>query len=90
MASLSVERRTPDEVDVAIGRRVRVRRRQLNLTLEQLAEKLGVGFRQLQKYETGVNRMAAGTLFQIAVALETQVDHFFQDLPDERPSRKER
>ena len=73
---------------MAIGRRVRVRRRQLNLTLQQLAEKLGVGFRQLQKYETGANRMSAGTLFQIAIALGTQVDHFFQDLPDERPRPK--
>ena len=86
---MSVERRTPDEVDVAIGRRVRTRRRQLDMTLQQLAAKLGVGFRQLQKYETGVNKMSAGTLFQISIALGTQVDHFFQDLPDERPKRKE-
>ena len=73
---------------MCIGRRVRARRRQLDLTLQQLAAALGVGFQQLQKYETGVNRMSAGTLFQIAVALGTAVDHFFQDLPDERPRPK--
>ena len=85
---MSVDRRVPDEVDACIGRRVRARRRQLNFSLQQLAAQLGVGFQQVQKYEAGLHRISAGTLFQIAVALGTQVDYFFQDLPDERPSRK--
>jgi transcriptional regulator with XRE-family HTH domain len=83
-----MEPRAPDAIDVCIGRRVRARRRQLNLTLQQLAATLGVGFQQVQKYETGANRMSAGTLFQIAVALGTAVDHFFQDIPDERARPK--
>ena len=77
----------PDEVDACIGRRVRLRRRELSLSLQQLAAKLGVGFQQVQKYEQGLNRISAGTLFQIAIALGTRVDYFFQDLPNERPSR---
>jgi transcriptional regulator with XRE-family HTH domain len=75
----------PDPVDVHLGRRVRARRRELNLSLKQLSRQLGVGFRQVQKYEAGLNRMSAGTLWQIATALETQVEYFFQDLPTSRP-----
>jgi transcriptional regulator with XRE-family HTH domain len=77
----------PDPVDVCIGRRVRARRKELGLSLQQLAAKLEVRFQQVQKYEAGLNRISAGTLFQIAAALETRVDYYFQDLPETRAPR---
>jgi transcriptional regulator with XRE-family HTH domain len=81
-----VERLLPDPIDEHLGRRVRARRRELRLTLQALAMELGVGFQQVQKYETGHNKMSAGTLWQIATALGVRVDYFFQDLPKDRES----
>lgn len=60
-------------LDLAIGARLRARRRQLGLSQTDLARKLGVSFQQVQKYERGSNRIAASTLAVAAAALETSV-----------------
>jgi transcriptional regulator with XRE-family HTH domain len=60
-------------LELAIGARLRARRRQLGLSQSDLAEKLGVSFQQVQKYERGANRVAASTLVAAAVALDTTV-----------------
>ena len=60
-------------LDLAIGARLRTRRRQLGLSQSGLAEKLGVSFQQVQKYERGANRIAASTLMGAAAALSTTV-----------------
>lgn len=59
--------------EVAIGARMRTRRRQLGLTQSQLAESLGVSFQQVQKYERGANRAAASTLLAAARALDVSM-----------------
>jgi len=59
------------QLDAAIGARIRARRRQLGLTQSELAERLGVSFQQVQKYEQGANRVAASTLVAAAAALST-------------------
>src|SRR5581483_5237335 len=56
-------------LEVAIGARMRTRRRQLGLSQSDLAERLGVSFQQVQKYERGANRVAASTLLCAAHAL---------------------
>src|SRR5581483_10828585 len=56
-------------LELAIGVRMRTRRRQLGLSQSDLAERLGVSFQQVQKYEGGVSRMAASTLLTAAEAL---------------------
>ena len=60
-------------VELAIGARMRARRRQLGLSQSDLAEKLGVSFQQVQKYERGANRVAASTLVTAAAALGVSV-----------------
>jgi transcriptional regulator with XRE-family HTH domain len=60
-------------VELAIGARIRTRRRQLGLSQSDLAEKLGVSFQQVQKYERGANRVAASTLVAAAGALGVTV-----------------
>lgn len=60
-----------DPTDVAIGGRIRARREARNITQAQLAAAAGVTFQQIQKYERGVNRVAAARLLQIARALKT-------------------
>jgi transcriptional regulator with XRE-family HTH domain len=67
----------PTEIDIEIGKRIRLRRRQLGISQTDLAEKLGLAFQQVQKYESGVNRVSAGRLPQIASALDVHVGYFY-------------
>jgi transcriptional regulator with XRE-family HTH domain len=53
-------------IDTLVGKRVRAYRKQLRLSQSQLAQKLGITFQQIQKYEKGTNRIGAGRLFEIA------------------------
>lgn len=61
------------QLELAIGARMRARRRQLGLSQTDLAERLGVSFQQVQKYERGANRVAASTLLAAAQALGVSV-----------------
>ncbi|NWG54186.1 MAG: helix-turn-helix transcriptional regulator [Hydrogenophilaceae bacterium] len=74
------DERTANAVDKRIGQKVRARRLEMNMSQERLAELLGVTFQQVQKYEKGVNRIAASRLFSIAGALDVPVSHFFDGL----------
>ena len=67
-------------VDVHVGKRVRHRRWLTGMTQQQLAEKVGIKFQQIQKYETGANRVSASRLWDIAEALEVPVNFFFEGL----------
>ena len=67
-------------VDVHVGKRVRHRRWLVGMTQQQLAEKVGIKFQQIQKYETGANRVSASRLWDIADALDVQVSFFFDGL----------
>jgi transcriptional regulator with XRE-family HTH domain len=60
-------------VELAIGARIRTRRRQLGISQSSLAHDLGVSFQQVQKYERGTNRVAASTLVAAAQALGVTV-----------------
>ena len=52
------------------------------MTQQQLAEKVGIKFQQIQKYETGANRVSASRLWDIADALEVPVAFFFEGMED--------
>lgn len=67
-------------VDVHVGKRVRHRRWLVGMTQQQLAEKVGIKFQQIQKYETGMNRVSASRLWDIAAALSVPVSFFFEGL----------
>lgn len=69
-------------VDVHVGKRIRQRRWLVGMTQQQLAEKVGIKFQQIQKYETGANRVSASRLWDIADALETNVNFFFDGMED--------
>src|SRR5580692_10124503 len=70
---MAMTRQGPDPIDVAVGARVRIRRRWLGLSQTQLANALGITFQQVQKYERGANRVSASMLVKIAAKLETTV-----------------
>ena len=56
-------------VDVHVGKRVRHRRWMVGMTQQQLGDIVGIKFQQIQKYETGMNRVSASRLWDIADAL---------------------
>ncbi|GAA6202334.1 helix-turn-helix transcriptional regulator [Aquicoccus sp. SU-CL01552] len=72
----------PHRVDVHVGKRVRHRRWLVGMTQQQLAEQVGIKFQQIQKYETGANRISASRLWDIAEALEVPVSFFFEGLEE--------
>lgn len=67
-------------VDVHVGKRVRQRRWMIGMTQQQLADKVGIKFQQIQKYETGMNRVSASRLWGIADALGVSISFFFEGL----------
>ncbi|UWQ77430.1 helix-turn-helix domain-containing protein [Leisingera sp. M658] len=77
-------------VDVHVGKRIRHRRWLVGMTQQQLAEQVGIKFQQIQKYETGANRVSASRLWDISDALEVPVSFFFDGLQEEGtgPSEK--
>ncbi len=70
----------PHPVDVHVGKRIRHRRWLAGMTQQQLAESVGIKFQQIQKYETGANRVSASRLWDIADALDVDVSFFFEGL----------
>ncbi len=67
-------------VDAHVGKRIRHRRWMVGMTQQQLADKVGIKFQQIQKYETGMNRVSASRLWSIADALDVAIDFFFEGL----------
>lgn len=54
----------------------------IGMSQERLAAELGLTFQQVQKYEKGQNRIGAGRLYEIAKALDTSIQYFFEDIDD--------
>ncbi|WP_298933377.1 helix-turn-helix transcriptional regulator [uncultured Ruegeria sp.] len=69
-------------VDVHVGKRVRHRRWLIGMTQQQLAQQVGIKFQQIQKYETGANRISASRLWDIAETLDVPVSFFFEGLEE--------
>ncbi|MDB6455072.1 helix-turn-helix domain-containing protein [Falsirhodobacter sp. 20TX0035] len=76
-------------VDVHVGKRIRHRRWTIGTTQQQLAEGVGIKFQQIQKYETGANRVSASRLWDIANVLDVPISYFFEGLngASDTPSR---
>ncbi|MBT25433.1 helix-turn-helix domain-containing protein [Thalassobius sp. S69A] len=70
-------------VDVHVGQKLRQRRWMIGMTQQQLAEQVGIKFQQIQKYETGANRISASRLWDIASVLDVPVSFFFEGLGEE-------
>jgi transcriptional regulator with XRE-family HTH domain len=68
----------PSAIDVMVGRNVRIWRMAKGLSQAQLANRLGVTFQQVQKYEIGANRIGTGRLVKIAAILGVPISVLFQ------------
>ncbi|WP_240902690.1 helix-turn-helix transcriptional regulator [Caulobacter sp. SLTY] len=76
----------PDPIDVAVGARMRMRRKTLGLTQTALAEALGITFQQVQKYERGANRVSASMLVRAAKRLDCPVAFLVGEEPGGFPT----
>lgn len=70
--------RSPSDMDRLVGQNVRRLRGQRNLTLAELADELHISHQQLQKYETGANRLSAGMISRISDALSVPIETLFE------------
>lgn len=79
---------SPHAIDVMVGKRVRLRRLQLSMSQGGLADRLGISFQQVQKYEKGTNRVSSSRLYDIADILDVPITFFFSGPADNRPEVK--
>ena len=68
--------------DVLVGANVRRLRIEVGLTLASMADDLGVSHQQLQKYETGANRISAGMLYQLAELFAVDINSLFEGVKE--------
>ncbi|HEY0803063.1 MAG TPA: helix-turn-helix transcriptional regulator [Steroidobacteraceae bacterium] len=74
--------RKPDPLDVVVGAKIRIFRTDRGLSQTALADAIGVTFQQVQKYESGTNRVGAGRLSRIAVVLGVSIGQLFESSDD--------
>ena len=72
----------PNPIDRHVGLRIRMRRKQLGISQERLAESIGLTFQQVQKYERAANRVSASKLWEMSRALSTSIGYFYEGLGD--------
>ncbi|MDB5596928.1 MAG: Cro/Cl family transcriptional regulator [Hyphomicrobiales bacterium] len=69
----------PNPIDVEVGQRLRRRRVRLGITQKALGEALGVSFSQIQKYESGQNRIGASRMQELLTVLRVSPAYFFHE-----------
>jgi transcriptional regulator with XRE-family HTH domain len=83
-----MKKRSGDPRDTEIGKRIRALRLERGLSQTELGSLLGITFQQIQKYEKGANRVAAGRLERIAEALDVPITFFYAG-SDKKPRADE-
>lgn len=79
--------RSVEPIDVHVGQRVRARRLELGMSQQELGDRLGLTFQQVQKYERGVNRVSASRLLHLSTSLGVTIQYFFDDGPGDQSSK---
>lgn len=70
----------PNPIDVHVGKKLQLRRTLLGMSQERLGTLIGLTFQQIQKYESGANRVSSSRLFDIAQVLEIGIPYFFEGM----------
>ncbi|ANP90134.1 helix-turn-helix domain-containing protein [Rhizobium leguminosarum] len=86
-AQSNIGRGSVHPVDLHVGQQIRIRRMQSNVSLGDLGAGIGVSLQQVQKYESGKNRVSASMLYELANCLRIPVSKFFEGLPDPEASQ---
>ena len=95
MEKKSEEKKIPfatknNAIDIHVGKRVRLRRTLLGMSQEQLGVTLDLTSQQVQKYESGANRISASRLWDISQVLDASIGYFFEDMSSETKSASPR
>ena len=78
--SYTVREVGPRPVDVHVGGRVKARRTLIGMNQEELGKHLGLSYQQVQKYEKGMDRIAASRLWEISLVLGRPISWFFEGI----------
>ena len=70
----------PNPIDVHVGARIRLRRTLLGISQTTLADAMGLTFQQVQKYESGANRVSSSRLYDAARILDVPLPYFFDEM----------
>lgn len=79
--------RCPTDVDRFVGQRIRLARRMSKMSQQRLGEQIGVTYQQIQKYENGSDRIGAGRLHQVAIAVDQPIEFFFNQAEEQGTGR---
>ena len=77
---MATNKRTATRVDAFVGAKVKEQRKSAKWSQSELANKIGVTFQQVQKYERGTNRIGASRLWRLSQVLSVPVGYFFEGL----------
>lgn len=66
-------------IDIYIGKKIRIRRRELGMNQTDLGKKIGITFQQIQKYEKGSNKIVASKLFDLSKIMDVPISYFFKN-----------
>ena len=81
--------KSPTWIDTYIGRRIQQRRAEINMSQTKLGDLVGLTFQQIQKFENGINRVAASRLANIAAVLQASPGDFFPPTGDAAPKLRQ-
>ena len=73
----------PNPIDIHVGRRIKFARSLSKLSQSDLGEKVGTTFQQIQKYESGINRVSASRLWQMSKVFDVSISFFYKGLENE-------
>lgn len=76
---MGVHPKQPNQIDIDVGNKIRLRRRLTGMSQTALGTALGITFQQVQKYEKGTNRVGASRLSDMARILGVPVSYFFEN-----------
>ncbi|MBP02471.1 MAG: hypothetical protein CMM25_06655 [Rhodospirillaceae bacterium] len=79
---------SPNLLDIHLGQRLKTQRQAQKLSQKELGVRIGVTFQQLQKYESGKNRISASRLYAISQILNCSISYFFMDFPAKMVKKK--
>ncbi len=74
----------PRPVDVHVGGRVKARRTLIGMSQTELGKRVGLTFQQIQRYENGMNRIAASRLWVISLVLGRPISWFFEGIGERK------
>ena len=83
----SAKKKQATSIDARVGQQIRLRRVLLGMSQEELGQRLGLTFQQIQKYERGLNRIGAGRLFELARILHVGILYFYEGVVDHLSGR---